>query len=127
MKTFHFYRDGHANDIIDVEATTFDEARTQAAQQTGVSVSQIHWWPDAALPGAKHPDRMEIVAGKRGLDADHIAWTMFPRLTICSNTALTTTYATKLPRALDKGTREVMQGWVEEGDILAFVVEEDGR
>lgn len=124
MRTYHFYQRGQNDVVIDADGKTLEEAREKAAQQVGVPPDHIHWWPDIALPGAKHPDRLEIVAGKRGLDADHIAWTMFPRLTICSNTALTTTYATKLPRALDKGTRQVMEGWVEEGDILAFVTEE---
>ena len=40
--------------------------------------------------------RLEIIADRQGLDADHIAWKMF-RLTPCGQTPLTTTYSTKLP------------------------------
>lgn len=66
--------------------------------------------------------RLEIVTGRHGLDADHIAWRMF-HLTPCSQTPLTTTYASKLPGPLTYGQAQIMEGWIEEGDIIGYVSE----
>lgn len=71
----------------------------------------------------KKMHRLEIVAGRIGIDADHIAWRMF-RLNPCSQTPLTTTYSCKLAQDLPEPTKQIVQGWIEEGDILAFVCEE---
>lgn len=67
--------------------------------------------------------RLEIVAGRRGIQED-IIWQMFSRLTPCSQTPLTTTYACTSEVDLPGATKQIMQGWIEEGDILAFVCEE---
>lgn len=64
--------------------------------------------------------RLEIIADRQGLDADHIAWKMF-RLTPCGQTPLTTTYSTKLPAMPSASLNQVIQGWTEEGDIVGFV------
>lgn len=66
-------------------------------------------------------ERLEIVAGRRGIAVDHAIWRLFPMLTPCSQTPLTTTYVAKIA---DGGTvfiEELLKDWRANGDILAFV------
>lgn len=57
--------------------------------------------------------RLEIVTGRAGLDADHIAWTMF-RLVPHGHTEDTVTYSCRLPSDLDNMRRQIIEGWIEE-------------
>lgn len=66
--------------------------------------------------------RLEIVAGKTGIDADHIIWRMF-RLVPHGQTETTTTYACRLSEDLNYYQREILTGFVEEEDIVSFVCE----
>lgn len=66
--------------------------------------------------------RLEIVAGRTGLDFDHILWRMF-RLVPSGQTETTTIYACRLPEDLNHYQREILTGFVEEEDIVSFVCE----
>lgn len=63
--------------------------------------------------------RLEIVTGRAGLDRDHIAWSMF-RLVPHGHTEDTVTYSCRLPANLDNARRQIIEGWIEEGDIIAY-------
>ena len=67
--------------------------------------------------------RLEIITGIRGIDRDHLLWKWFPRLIPSYQTPLLTIYAATGLEDISTQRRQVMDGFVEEGDILAYVCE----
>lgn len=63
--------------------------------------------------------RLEIVAGRRGLDADHIAWRMF-RLNPVTQSEWFTIYFARAQADLSQYQRDLLDGWCEEGDIITY-------
>jgi len=68
--------------------------------------------------------RFTLIAGRAGL-TDPFLWGKFPRLVPLSHNEETVTYTCKLDIDLSRDQRSILDGFVEEGDILSYEIIEE--